>query len=113
MNMFNIFYQSHAGSWAILIVLFLLSCIFQRQKVTGILLKIFYLIMLVSGIGMLVMLKFPLMYVIKGLLAIVAIGMMEAIMGRLRRKQPTAVFWVILVVALALVILLGFGVLQF
>ncbi|MFD0620049.1 MULTISPECIES: DUF1516 family protein [Paenibacillus] len=113
MDVFNIFYQSHAGSWAILVLMFVISCIFKRQKVTPMITRLFYLIMLVSGIGMLVKLNFPLMYIVKGILALGLIGMMEMIMGRLRRNEPTMMFWIILVVLLALIVCMGYGVISF
>lgn len=112
-DLFNIFMQSHKGSWAILVLAFLLTCIFQRQKITPIILRIFYLIMLISGIGMLVQLKFPLLYSIKGILAVLMIGVMEMICGRLRRNQPTGMFWVIFIILLGLIVSMGFGYLTF
>ncbi|TDF92339.1 DUF1516 family protein [Paenibacillus piri] len=108
--MFNILYQSHAGTWALMLIAFILSVIFQRQKVTSIILKVLYLIMLVSGIGMLFMLGFPLLFVLKGVLAIILIGMMEVILARRRRNQPELIMWLIWLVALVLILLLGFGV---
>ncbi|MCS7461275.1 DUF1516 family protein [Paenibacillus doosanensis] len=110
--MFNIFYQSHAGSWALMIILFILSVIFYRQKVTQMILRLFYLIMLVSGIGMLTLLGFPLLYVIKGVLAIVLIGMMEMIVARRRRQQSAAPMWIVFVILLVLIVLLGYGVIH-
>ncbi|OPA81110.1 hypothetical protein BVG16_01870 [Paenibacillus selenitireducens] len=110
---FNMLYQSHAGSWAILILLFVASVIFKRQKVTPMITRLFYLIMLGSGIGMLIEWNFPLMYVIKGILAVFMIGMMEMIMGRVRRNQPTGMFWIIFVILLALIVCMGYGVIKF
>lgn len=116
-SLFNIFYQSHAGSWAFIFLLFLLSAIFRRQKVTGMLLRLFYLIMLVSGIGMLIGLGFPLLYVVKGILAVLLIGIMEMILGRLKRGEanggPMPVFWILLVVLGVVVPLMGYGVISF
>ncbi|GIP38920.1 hypothetical protein J31TS4_22000 [Paenibacillus sp. J31TS4] len=112
-SLFNIFYQSHAGSWAFIFLLFLLSVIFRRQKVTGMILRLFYIIMVVSGVGMLIGLGFPAMYVIKGILAIILIGLMEMILGRMKRGEakggPMPVFWVLLVVLAVVVPLMGFG----
>lgn len=110
---FNMLYQSHAGSWAILILLFVASVAFKRQKVTQMIARLFYLIMIGSGIGMLIQLNYPLMYVIKGILAILLIGMMEMIMGRTRKNQPTGTFWIIFVILLALVVCMGYGVIKF
>lgn len=109
-KMFNILYQSHAGSWFIMLLLFIISYIFYRQKITGMILRLFYLIMLISGIGMLYGLEFPIKFIIKGALAIVLIGLMEMILGRKNRKEPHAVMWVIWAVILAVIVMLGYGV---
>lgn len=111
--MFNIFYQSHAGSWAILLIFFLLSYFFQNQKWLAIITRIFYLIMIVSGVGMLVLLKFPLVFIIKGLLAILLIGIMEMIFEKKKKGEPHTVFWLFFAIELILVILLGFNVISF
>ncbi|SDN25056.1 Protein of unknown function [Fictibacillus solisalsi] len=107
--MFNIFYQSHTGSWAILIILFLITY-FTRQKVTLMLQRLFYLIMIVSGVGMLAQLNFPLHYVIKGILAIVLIGVMEMMVARKRKGNPMAAMWIVLIILFALVLLLAYNV---
>lgn len=112
-RLYNIFYQIHAGSWAILVIFFILTCFLRKQKVTGMITRLFYVLMLVSGAGMLFMLGFPLMYVVKGILAIALIAFMEMIQGRLRRGESTTVHWVIMVVLLVLIILMGFGVISF
>lgn len=112
-RLFNIFYQIHAGSWAILVIFFILTCFLRKQKVTGMITKLFYLLMLVSGAGMLFMLGFPMMYVIKGILAVALIAFMEMIQGRLRRGEPTLVHWLVMVVLLVVVVLMGFGVISF
>ncbi|WP_010269249.1 DUF1516 family protein [Paenibacillus senegalensis] len=112
-RLFNIFYQIHAGSWAILVIFFLLTCFLRKQKVTGMITRLFYVLMLVSGAGMLYMLGFPMMYVIKGILAVALIAFMEMIQGRLRRGEPTLIHWVVMVILLALIVLMGFGVIAF
>lgn len=118
-KLFNIFFQSHTGSWAILVLVFLLTFLLVKggkeraAKIAGMVLRLFYVIMLVSGAGMLFGLSFPLMYIIKAVLAVIMIGMMEAVIGRSRRKESTGVFWGVLLVLLVLVVLMGFGVISF
>ncbi|MFE5320997.1 DUF1516 family protein [Paenibacillus sp. NPDC056579] len=111
--MFNIFYQSHAGSWLLTVILFVLSVIFSNQKVTLMIQRLFYLIMLVSGIGMLAILGFPLLFILKGVLAIILIGLMEMIVARRRRKQPTAPMWIGFIIVLIIIVLIGYGVISF
>lgn len=111
--MYNIFLQSHAGSWAILIILFLISYFARKQKISVMLQRLFYIIMLVSGIGMLVMRDFELLYVVKGILAILLIGVMEMLTARSRKQRPVAGLWVGFVVLLAIVVLIGYEVIAF
>lgn len=110
--MYQILYQSHAGSWAILILFFFLTYFFHKQKWLGIITRIFYLIMLISGIGMLVLLKFPLIFIIKGIIAIGLIAIMELILVNKKKGQVPAPYWVAFAIDLMLVILIGFKVIQ-
>lgn len=118
-KLFNIFYQSHIGSWAILVLVFLITFLLAKSgkergaKIVGMVLRLFYVIMLVSGGGMLFRLSFPLMYIIKAVLAVVMIGMMEAIIGRTKRRESTGVFWGVMLVLLVLIVLMGYGVISF
>jgi len=110
-TMFNILYQSHSGSWFILVLLVVISYIFSRQKITPMILRLFYLIMLISGIGMLYAMDFPGKFILKGILAIALIAVSEMLLGRKKRRQPHAILWVVWVVILVVVALLGFDVL--
>lgn len=106
--------HTHAASWIILVILFVLSLIFKRQKITPILLRIFYLIMLASGITMLVGYDFPLKPIVKGGLAIVLIGLMEMALGRAKRGgKGLPVLIAAVVVVLTVVVLMGYSVINF
>lgn len=117
--MYNVLYESHAGSWAILVLLFIVSFILLKaekptgQKVTHMILRLFFVIMVGSGIGMLFMQGFPLVYVVKGILALWLIYVMEAILARTppraSKGTKTGVYWVQLVIALVFVVWLGYG----
>ncbi|MDQ0208234.1 DUF1516 family protein [Alkalicoccobacillus murimartini] len=124
-TLLNIFYQSHAGSWAFLILFFLVAYFLYRwgkpkaSKIVYMIVRLFYIIMLASGIGMLVIylnlspslgsfVSAYILYLVKGLLAIMLIGMMEVIMGRTKRKDTTGSFWIILIILIVTVVTLGF-----
>lgn len=111
--MYNIFYHSHAGSWAFLIIFFLLSYFFQKQKWLPMILRLFYVIMLVSGISMLVLLNFPLLYIVKGILAIGLIGVTDMLILKKRKEEPHTLLWVLYGVLLILILLIGFDVIRF
>lgn len=108
--MFNMFYQMHAGSWAILIILFLITYFTKSQKITFMLQRLFYLIMIVSGVGMLVTLNFPLLYILKGVLAIVLIGLMEMLVTRKRKGNPMPAMWIVFIIVLAIILMIAFNV---
>lgn len=120
--MHNMLYQSHIGSWAILVLLFFVAYfllkggVHKGAKIVHMILRLFYIIMVVSGIGMLVNYSFPAMYVVKGILAIVLIYAMEMLLvrtskGTIGSKAP--MYWILVIVTLVLVILLGYGVISF
>ncbi|MDN4074901.1 DUF1516 family protein [Fictibacillus terranigra] len=111
--MFDMFYEMHRGSWAILIVLFLITYFTKSQKISLMLQRLFYLIMIVSGAGMLVTLNFPLQYVLKGVLAIVLIGVMEMLVARKRKGSPMPMMWIVLIILLAIILMMGYGVISF
>ncbi|WP_028559540.1 DUF1516 family protein [Paenibacillus pinihumi] len=118
-KLINIFYQSHSGSWAFLLILFVVAFLLAKggkakgAKIVGMVLRLFYIIMLVSGVGMLIGFSFPLMFIIKGILAVILIGLMEMILGRTQRRENTGMFWILLVIIVAIVVLMGFGVISF
>ena len=112
-NLFNIFLHTHSGSWALIPIFFIISCIFLRQKVTSMILRLLYLIMIITGIGMLIKLDFPLEFTIKGILAFILIGIMEKILALLREKKSTVIYWVIWVILIVLIPLMGYQTISF
>ncbi len=72
---------------------------------------LFYVIMIVSGLGMLIMLKFPWLYAIKGILALWLIWTMELILSKsVVRKEigpSTKGYWVQFIIAFILVVLIA------
>jgi hypothetical protein len=101
--------------WGVMILLFLLSVFFRKQKVTTMILRLFYLIMLGTGLGMLFMIGFPppLVLVVKAILAILLFGIMEMILGRTNRRQPKWMFWILFIILVALVPMMGYGIITF
>src|SRR3954451_1012499 len=104
----------HADSWFITIVLFMVSYFLLQagkrrpHKITHMILRLFYLIMLISGIGLLISVQFPVTYVIKAVLAIVLIGLMEMILIRGQKHKKVVSLWGMFIIILLIVVLLGF-----
>ncbi|MCR8645652.1 YisL family protein [Paenibacillus sp. N1-5-1-14] len=112
-TMLKIFTHAHGDTWAILFLLFLASVIFRRQKVTQMIQRVFYLIMIASGIGLLVEYGFPTLYIVKAIIAIVMIGCMEMVLVRINRKQPFMPMLIGSIVLAVVVVLIGRGVISF
>ncbi|WP_346244036.1 DUF1516 family protein [Shouchella clausii] len=121
--MLNLLFQSHAGLWRITILLFFLAFILLKigkpkgKKITQMLLRLLYVIMIVSGLGMLIVLKFPWLYVIKGILALWLIWTMELILSKsVARKESspsTKGYWIQFLIALILVIWIAANMIRF
>lgn len=118
-RMTEIFLAMHTGSWAFLVILFLVSFFLYKAnknkagKIVQMILRLFYLIMLVSGVGVLMGYGYPLIYIIKGILAILTIGFMEMALGKAKRNDKTVVPLTLAVIIVVIVILMGFGVISF
>lgn len=120
-QLINIFYQSHIGSWAILVLLFFVSYFLVKGgirkggKIVHMILRLFYIIQIVSGVGLLMAYQFPAAFIIKAIIAIVMIYAMEMILVRTQKgtMEKGGLYWAILLISLVLVILLGFEVISF
>jgi len=106
-------YHTHAASWIIMIILFLVSFFISRPKVTHMILRLFYLIMIFTGGYMLIQGSLPGAFHLKALAAIILIGMMEMILVRKKKGKSTLPFWIVFIILLALVLLIGYGVITF
>lgn len=108
------FAHTHKAFWLVLLILFVLTLIFRKQKVTPMLLRISYLVMLITGISLLVSYKFPLQYTIKGILAVLLIGVLEMVVGRVRRgsTDKLPLFIGLAAVLFVIVILFGYNVIS-
>lgn len=123
MNIFienvGIFQGIHRGSWFLLLVLFLLSYFLlsvgkeKIGKITHMVLRLFYIIMLFSGIGLLVAYNFSAFYSVKGIIALIMIGLMEISCVRAMKGKPNRIVFYAGSILLLVVILMGFRVINF
>ncbi|RSL34930.1 DUF1516 family protein [Salibacterium salarium] len=102
--------EAHQGSWFLLVLFFLVSYFLPKQKITLMLQRLFAVIMIISGVGMLFSYGFPLEFIFKGVLAVIVIGVMEMLVGKKKRNEPQAMLWVACIILLAVIILTGYGV---
>ncbi|WP_088103649.1 YisL family protein [Halalkalibacter urbisdiaboli] len=116
--MLSMYYQSHIGSWAIMIILFFVSYFLLKArkekgaKIIQMILRLFYLIMIVSGVGMLVIYQFPLLFVFKGVLALVLLYAMEMILVGTKKGtlgSKASMYWILFAVSLIVVVVIGYS----
>lgn len=111
--------HSHALFWALALLLFFVALLLHTKgkkkgaKITQMVLRLIYVLLLFTGIYMLVLLSFHYMLLIKGILAIGLIYTMEMILvrtskGTLIGKQKS-IFWVLFLLLLVVVLILGYG----
>ncbi|WP_209121955.1 YisL family protein [Alkalihalobacillus sp. BA299] len=115
--------HTHSSSWAITVLLFFIAYFLLKgnkekgAKIVHMVLRLFYVIMVVSGIGLLIQWNFAFTYVLKGVLAISLIYFMEILLVRTKKGvldgKQQAYYWIMLIATLMLVVLIGFKVLTF
>ncbi|WP_409294859.1 DUF1516 family protein [Peribacillus sp. SCS-26] len=93
-------YHTHASSWAILIILFLISYFMNKQKISLMLQRLFYIVMVGSGIGMLILGHYSWMFFLKGVLAIILIGLMEMLVIRKKKEKKHGALWIPFIIIL-------------
>ncbi|SFL49563.1 DUF1516 family protein [Salibacterium qingdaonense] len=108
--MMNMLQGMHEGSWFLLVIFFFISYFAPKQKITLMIMRLFAVLMLISGIGMLASLGFPLLYIFKGVLALIAIALMEITIAGKKRGEARAGLTGLLVIVLIIIVLLGYGV---
>ncbi|CAM3825250.1 YisL family protein [Alkalicoccus chagannorensis] len=114
---YDMFLHSHSLFWLVSVVLFVLIAVFYRSgrakpaKIMHMVLRVFYILLLITGIAMIIMNPYW-ATVVKGMLAFWLIFVMELIAtrsgkGTLQGTQKT-VFWIQFIVALVVVLIFGF-----
>lgn len=98
----------HSGVWGIMVLLFILSFAFYHQKVWSMILRLSYLVMIITGVWMLALIGFPAMLILKGILAVVLIGLMEMALAKRGRQQSATLLLVLLAVDLIFILLIGY-----
>jgi hypothetical protein len=74
--------------------------------------RLFFVLILVSGIDLLARVGFAGLAVLKGILGILLIGLMEMLVSRRLKGKPTGVFWILFFVVLGAILYMGFDVLK-
>lgn len=107
----------HETTWTVAIVLFLISYFLitgkkmKAHKPVYMIARLFYVFILITGVILLIQVNFEFMAVIKGILAIILIGIMEMLTARALDGRKTGLFWAIFIILLAIILYIGYGVL--
>lgn len=109
--MYDTLFQVHIGTWVFLLIFIGLN-LFYRVMILKMLFRLFSLVMLGSGIGLAVYLSFPIIFIIKLVLAILLIGLTEMIIKKEKPKEETTLLLSISAIFIVLV-LIGFGFIRF
>ncbi|MCM3595306.1 YisL family protein [Metabacillus idriensis] len=104
----------HITTWVVALILFFVAnSLFKSGKekpfkIVHMTLRLFYLLIIGSGLQLLLSLaSISGEYIGKAILGVYVIAMMEIILVRAKKKKPTRIFWIQFVIVLIVVILLG------
>ncbi|MDQ0268787.1 YisL family protein [Cytobacillus purgationiresistens] len=103
--------HAHLSTWIVAFILFFVALMLQKNgkdKVVHMILRLFYLLIIATGVMMLVSISnIDLMYVLKSIVGLWVISMLEMILVRRKKGKATTILWVQLIVAFLLVLYLG------
>ncbi|MBS2968311.1 YisL family protein [Metabacillus sp. KIGAM252] len=104
----------HITSWILGLVLFFAAYFLHTSgsakpfKIVHMILRVFYILIIISGVTVLLSVSvLNAEYIIKGLSGLWLIASMEMILVRLNKGKPVRGFWIQFIIALVLVLLLG------
>jgi len=115
----DIFRGIHEGSWAFVAILFLVTVLLLKNSskkfatISHMILRLFYVLMLLSGLSMIIAFDFPLFYTLKGILALVMVGFMEICCARMKRNTSYFFTFILSIILLIVVLLMGFRIISF
>ena len=106
----------HITSWVIAFILVGLVTAFTRNgkekaaKISHMILRLFYLLILYSGGSLFASYaEYGVLVIIKLLVGLWAIAAMEMVSVKYKKKKPTGIWWTQLAIAAIIAIVLGFG----
>lgn len=107
--------HAHITTWVLALVLFFVVLGLNKSgkakgvKVVHMILRLFYLLIIGTGIWILSSLhSISMMYVIKSLVGILVIGLFEMVIVRTVKGKNTMVVWLLFIISFVLVLYLGF-----
>lgn len=109
--MYDFLYQVHIGTWALLLIIIVLTVFFKKMFL-NIIFRIISVVMLGSGIGLAFYLSFPFVFLLKLVIAILLIGTTEMMIKK-ENPRKAIVHQILIGVMFLILCLIGFGVIRF
>jgi len=113
--------HAHVGFWTLGLIVFVLTFILyiigtnKPARILHMILRLLYILIIITGVVMVAKLYSADNFVwstIKGLFGLLVIGMMDTLLNKARKRTTSVVYWIILIIALAGVFSIGYGVLN-
>jgi hypothetical protein len=101
-------------SWTITLILFIVTLILAKagkpkpQKIFHMILRLFLVITLLTGIGLVFMWHFYGPSLIKGALGIILLFLLETIVTKTRDHERTGIWWIVFAIDIILVFFYGY-----
>ncbi len=108
--------HAHMTSWFLALILFFVALGLHKSgkekgfKVLKMILRVLYILILATGVGLIFSLtNISFLYIVKLAVGLWVIAMIEIILGRTAKQKETKVSWILFVIAIVLVLYLGFS----
>ncbi|EON73449.1 YisL family protein [Lysinibacillus sphaericus] len=102
----------HITTWVVGLVIFFIAALSGKQsKGLHMALRLFYILIIISGGALFIHTMGygqGMLYGFKFIAGILVIGMMEMVLVRQKKNQPTGMFWILFAVFLFITLFLGF-----
>lgn len=107
--------HAHMTAWFLALVLFFVAIGLHKSgkekgaKIVQMVLRLFYVLILLTGFMLLFSININIMYVLKAAVGLWVIAMLEMIVIRTRKNEKASILWIQFIVAVLLVLYLGFS----
>jgi hypothetical protein len=108
--------HAHMTTWFLALILFFVAFGLHKSgkekgfKVLKMILRVLYILILATGLGLIFSLStISFLYIVKVAVGLWVIAMIEMILGRTAKGAPTKGLWIQFIIALLLVLYLGFS----
>jgi len=106
--------HAHITSWVIALILFVIALYLHRSgkekgfKIVQMILRVFYILIFITGGLLLHSIVVDKFYVLKALVGLWVIASLELVLVRLKKGKNMGPFWIQLIISLAVVLYLGY-----